>query len=255
MKIKVTSNEENKTIHLRFGNLSVAFSENEIRPFERGEFRRAVFDIGRVVVFDSWRLRVFEDNTPSNHPGEYQETAHVFPLNAEKFLAALRVIHERKQAKWQVFCERKALGKQRGSYQIKETEYYAQLDKLERGFKAQCIEPTWDLASFRSEPVSVKQLTVTEMARHPNAKEGFVTVLGRFRKFLTQEYWERLVETLSRYLPQARIFGHRGCRLEHDVELYFDGRFAGGCGFNGGIILRVDHDQPLPRTATFSVHT
>jgi hypothetical protein len=256
MKIKITTNEENKTVHVRFGDLSVVLTEQEIQPFQRGEFRRAVFDISRVVVFDTWRLRVFEDNPPSNHTGAYKETAHLLPMNALKFLAALRVIHERNQARWQAFSERKAaLGQQRDRYEIKEAEYYQKLDVLEKAFKGQRIEPTWELDRFRNEPVALPRLTVSQMAHHPNAKEGFAQALRRFHKYLSAECWAKMTETLSRYLTMARIFGHCGCRLEHDVEFYFDGRFSGGCGFNGAMILRVDGEQALPGTASFSIHT
>jgi len=63
--------------------------------------------------------------------------------------------------------------------------------------------------------------------------------LKHYRDRLREDQWPRLVETLSRLLPQVRLYGMGD-------EFYFDGRYAGGFGMNGGIILHGDE---------FGVHT
>lgn len=84
-------------------------------------------------------------------------------------------------------------------------------------------------------------LTFSEMTRHENGRE-LTHSLVRFLRSLTPSYVDRLRRELSYYLTRAKVFG---CR-EGD-EFYFDGRrFPGGCGFNGGFILRDNQ---------YSIHT
>lgn len=82
------------------------------------------------------------------------------------------------------------------------------------------------------------RLTVMQAVLHPNARSLGVT-LALFMRSLEPKWRERLMETLSDYLPRAVV---TGC---YDGEFYFDGRKT-GLGFNGGIILRGQE---------FSIHT
>ena len=50
---------------------------------------------------------------------------------------------------------------------------------------------------------------------------------------------EPFLDRVRRIIGQARLYGHRD-------EFYFDGRYPGGMGMNGGIILHGDE---------FGIHT
>ncbi len=102
------------------------------------------------------------------------------------------------------------------------------------------LEAIIDLERLRVPHHPTRILTFTQMCRHVNARHEMAKTIKYFHSRLKAEYWPRLVEVLSRYLPQAIIYGHGD-------EFYFDGRrITGGCGFNGGIILHGDE---------FGIHT
>jgi hypothetical protein len=115
----------------------------------------------------------------------------------------------------------------------------ARLFKTMLALREKRVETGLDAERFRSPVQRTALLTVTAMNKHPNARGAIAPTLKFFRDRLRAGEWPRLVETVSRFLPQAQVWGHRD-------EFYFDGRFRDGLGFNGGIILHGNE---------FSVHT
>lgn len=101
------------------------------------------------------------------------------------------------------------------------------------------IETTLDLDRFQEGPRKVEMLGIMQMIRHPHALGRFAPTVKYFRSKLTGDEFERLLRDLSAYLPRAKLYGQVD-------EFYFDGRIAGGCGFNGGIILHGEE---------YSIHT
>ena len=80
-------------------------------------------------------------------------------------------------------------------------------------------------------------LTVAQLAAHPNLRnrDELGQTLKHFRQLLAKgeangrRTFEQLMRDLSHYVQVAIVYA-RG------DEFYFDGRRAGGCGFNGGIL-------------------
>jgi len=108
-----------------------------------------------------------------------------------------------------------------------------------RTLRAKNLEAPLDSVRFRIPTHTTRLLTIIEMVRHANASGAMAQTRKHYRDRLRQDQWPRLVETISRFLPQAKLYGQGD-------EFYFDGRYPGGFGMNGGIILHGEE---------FGVHT
>lgn len=113
------------------------------------------------------------------------------------------------------------------------------------------LETELDTNRFGSKGRAYPLLWLGELLRHPNVRnpEELVKALWYYRRRLKAELWPKFMDTLCRTLASARLYAHYrpGSSPEHeDAEFYFDGRFPGGMGFNGGVILHG---------ADFGVHT
>jgi hypothetical protein len=104
---------------------------------------------------------------------------------------------------------------------------------------AKKVAAVLDSERFACRPQDIPPLTITQMVRHPNANGPIATTLAFFKRHLKPEEWVRLCRSVSHYLTLSKFYAHRD-------EFYFDGRYAGGVGFNGGFILHGD---------TFGIHT
>jgi hypothetical protein len=102
------------------------------------------------------------------------------------------------------------------------------------------------LEKFRNER-GMKMLSLREIldaqAMEGWRKQQFLKTLLAFRRRLNKEQSHSLMRQLSLYARSAKFFG------QNPDEFYFDGRFPGGCGFNGGIIYRENDEHG------FSTHT
>ena len=101
------------------------------------------------------------------------------------------------------------------------------------------IGTTLDLARFRPPIMETPRLTIAQIARHQNARGEIARTLAFFARELRKDLWEPFLDRVRRIIGQARLYGHRD-------EFYFDGRYPGGMGMNGGIILHGDE---------FGIHT
>jgi hypothetical protein len=112
--------------------------------------------------------------------------------------------------------------------------------------------PETDLVTDRFRSVFTDAtLTVAELAAHPNLRNR--DLLGKtlryFRQVLAKSEddgkrrctFQNLMWDLSHYVRRATL-------VACGEEFYFDGRRAGGCGFNGGIIPHI-HDN------SYGIHT
>jgi len=99
-----------------------------------------------------------------------------------------------------------------------------------------------ETSSFTSDGAT-RIYSVMEIAHHANLREG--RDLGRTLKYFRDRLiggdrtFQDLIRDLSRLINCAWLYAHGD-------EFYFNGRFAGGCGFNGGIILHKN---------TYGIHT
>ena len=107
--------------------------------------------------------------------------------------------------------------------------------------KSTVAETVLDTDRFPTSRPTPPVLTVTQLAAHPNLRNRDLLgkTLQHFRAVLTQGAKESL--------DRCRTFTNLMADLSHYIrgtttvaamgdEFYFDGRRAGGCGFNGGII-------------------
>jgi hypothetical protein len=121
----------------------------------------------------------------------------------------------------------------------------AKLFRVLAKLHAKQISATLDARKFKNAPEEIPALSITQIIRHPNASPhrgetyGMAKTLAHFHRILEIEQWTRLLAEMRRMLPLAKF---RGC----GTEFYFDGRFPGGFGFNGGII---------PHGNEFGIHT
>lgn len=109
------------------------------------------------------------------------------------------------------------------------------------------VKCEWDLASFENRVTQPARLTVQQILKHPNAenyRSELTRTLINFRRKMPARGWSELIDTLSRYLPIAKVWG-----TYNMDEIGFNGRIPGGCGYNGGIILREGDERG------FSIHT
>ena len=89
-------------------------------------------------------------------------------------------------------------------------------------------------------------LTVGQLANHPNLhdKDRFGRTLKHFCRILangTERTFNDLLRDLSRYVRTAKLYAQGD-------EFYFNGRYPGGCGYNGGII-------PHEYANSYGIHT
>ena len=95
-------------------------------------------------------------------------------------------------------------------------------------------------------------LTVSQLAAHPNLqnRDELGATLKHFRQLLAKgcadgrdrcRTFANLMADLSHYVQRARV-------VACGTEFYFDGRRAGGCGFNGGIIPHISDNS-------YGIHT
>lgn len=126
-----------------------------------------------------------------------------------------------------------------GAYKSRADDIYCNTFKLlevVRKLHAKRVAQTvLDTDRFRSVHTE-STLTVAQLAAHPNLRNR--DELGQTLKFFWQllskggersRTFQQLMRDLSHYVQCAVVFA-RG------DEFYFDGRRAGGCGFNGGIV-------------------
>ena len=278
MNISVHTWPDNGTVSLKFEDtppINLVLTRAELAPPQPYE-KRAAWDIGRVALIESFRLRIIDSEVP-NRSGPFHHEAWVYYLDVARFFRAVLQIAD---ANLKRFNQHKALladlDAAYAKHWQKPSEYYQREAKLRESYERSLLAPVWKLERFAMPAGEPAVLGLVEMVRHPNARGEFKPAILRFAKFLQRDpipnplwkidgqappppthecQWTRLRGDLSRMLPKARIYGQPGARHEDDCEFYFDGRFAGGMGFNGAIILRPTSDTLQPHTARYSVHT
>ena len=142
-----------------------------------------------------------------------------------------------------------------GVYNSRADDIYCDTNKLlgvVRKLHAQRVARTvLDTDRFRCGVRTESTLTVAQLAAHPNLRNR--DLLGKtlryFRQVLAQSEddgkrrrtFQNLMWDLSHYVRNATL---AAC----GDEFYFDGRRAGGCGFNGGIIPHISDNS-------YGIHT
>ena len=129
-----------------------------------------------------------------------------------------------------------------GAFETTGRVYFCDTEKLFRVLDIlheKRIGTTLDLARFRPPIMETPRLTIAQIARHENARGEIARTLAFFARELRKDLWEPFLDRVRRIIGQARLYGHRD-------EFYFDGRYPGGMGMNGGIILHGDE---------FGIHT
>jgi hypothetical protein len=203
MKLKITPNQDMVCVRFEGCDRNFYFLPGELAPLQRFE-TRLIHDLARFIVAETHRL------------------THYYPGDGE--------------------CDSPRARAEDGPFPTSSFQLFLDTNKLFallRDLNAKGIETEVDSRRLALPDAGPRRLTVTEMVRHPNARGDIALTLKYYRDRLCADYWPRLLDTLSRFLPQAKLFGHRD-------EFYFDGRFPGGLGMNGGIILHGNQ---------FSVHT
>lgn len=105
------------------------------------------------------------------------------------------------------------------------------------------VTGTLDLRRFVGRGRDFPVLTLAQMVRHPNARSTpgeMAKSLLHYLRRLEAHLRPRFIETMSRLMASARMHAYYRPGREpgqEDAEFYFDGRYAGGMGFNGGVIL------------------
>lgn len=162
-------------------------------------------DLNRQAVFDSYRMILTSFADMPSREGAFQAPSYLVHLNAERFFEILRELHRKKIPRTVI-----------------------------------------DLDALPSTAEVIPLLGVAQLARHPNLRnpEYLGATLQFFRRALPTDkwlawnagfsVWTGLLADISRIIRRAKLFAHRD-------EFYFDGRWPGGCGYNGGIILHGDH--------------
>jgi hypothetical protein len=168
--------------------------------------------------------------TPSSFPRAVFDLSTVVVIEPH----CLTLLHFRQSE-----CERSA---RNGSFATDGQIYFCDTAKLFRVLDMlheKRIETTLDLARFRVPIVQTPRLTIAQIACHQNARGEIARTLAFFARELRKDLWEPFLDRVRRIIGQARLYGHRD-------EFYFDGRYPGGMGMNGGIILYGDE---------FGIHT
>ena len=136
-------------------------------------------------------------------------------------------------------CERSA---RHGAFTTDGQVYFCDTAKLFRTLitlHQKRIETTLNLDRFRVRPVETPRLTVAQIAHHDNARGEIARTLAFFARELRKDLWEPFLDRVRRIVTVAKLYGQRD-------EFYFDGRYPGGMGMNGGIILHGNE---------FGIHT
>lgn len=208
-------------------DVTVCFLRDELQP--ENYHKRIVFDLGKLVLVQSFEITVFYDGRggTSKSRGDLTDTWHIqcdarqlqkamlklmdnykrlrsdkwgnydpVTMSLRSFNRPSRRLHEPQQ-NWVQICKR-------GKYEVASTAVH---------FRRK-------LAAAGANRVAVRPMRLPE-----NLEAAFNHKYSE---------WERTYEACNRYSQLATLYG-RG------DEFYFDGRHvAGGCGFNGGIILHGD---------------
>jgi hypothetical protein len=202
MKLHISHCDHSVVVKFMEWGETFYFLDREIAPLQPWE-QRLIRDCSRFILAESYRLLLFK-------PGDSLEDTWHRQLD--------------------------------GRFTTPSFLLFADVPRLfERLRTLRCkkVETTLDSARFRVPPHTTRLLTIVEMVNHANAKGAMARTLKHYRDRLREDQWPRLVETISRLLPQVKLYGQGD-------EFYFDGRYSGGFGMNGGVILHGDE---------FAVHT
>ena len=121
------------------------------------------------------------------------------------------------------------------------------LEVLRKLYAKKVPKTVLDTARFSTCKPAAPELTIGQIAAHPNldGRDRFGQTMKHFWKTLTGGEGDRtfndLKRDLSRFLACAKVYAQGD-------EFYFNGRYTGGCGFNGGII-------PHTYAHSYGIHT
>lgn len=146
------------TIELCYGSRALYLLEEEIKPWGEQEWRRLVFDLSSVAIFERERLRLFRADAEGQIvDAEWDCSCHVIYMDNVRLFSAMRAIRAKKLPSAQIDIER-----------------------------------------IRPRRYEVKPMTVVEMSRHPNLSHGgFGQTLKYFLNRLRPENFEKLKKTFT----------------------------------------------------------
>lgn len=109
----------------------------------------------------------------------------------------------------------------------------------------------------------VREMNVCQIINHPNIVDK-KQITHIFYNAMRIGHYKKLKELVMRHIDDSHI--HPESYREDELNLYFDGRFHGGCGYNGGILFHGKRDGfgsgsaptfavTLTPTSGYSIHT
>lgn len=172
------------------------------KGFPKGKYKVWIDDGIRDIHCSTWGLTALRTSHLTDKNGITETTGLTIKMDVVKFCDTLRVLREK-------FWKKDS---------NKPTRFTLESESFCRPL---------ELGEYPPIP------STFALARHPNAVD-LVRNLRYFSKRLAPDSWVTFRRHLGQLLPVAKIYGS----LRDLNEIYFDGRYVGGCGYNGVILLR-----------------